>query len=370
MENKKIGEIFDYIAEKENHEFKVNEEYDQESEIFVKNENGDKVCVNSMVIKEDDIYEVIFDNNISDKYGSKHMMLLNDGNLKFVKDLKSGDIIKNTNDEKFVIKEIKDLGIKDKVYDLSVDSDTFLYSDKNGNVHHNSFGIKQVMKKAGGTEGEDWKLVKAGVSASGAYRLLYKFKDKPIIFDDADGIFKTEEGRNILKGALDSEKVRRLSWEKRGGTYNPDEVSKEDEERLLDRGQVPRYFDFTGSCIFISNLSVDKADPDGAIRSRSYVININPSDDAVIDKIKALKNTVGNENEVIAAMSENERDEVFEELFGESSDVGAPKQNEQTYDEVFGQKSDSPVSMRVYYKALALKAMGLKNWREMARAYA
>ena len=45
---------------------------------------------------------------------------------------------------------------------------------------------------------------------------------------------------------------------------------------MIENGMVPAYFDFAGRVIFISNLAKDKADPDGAIRSRSILIDVNP----------------------------------------------------------------------------------------------
>ena len=71
----------------------------------------------------------------------------------------------------------------------------------------------------------------------------------------------------------------------------PDEY--DDPEELIDQGKIPRFFEFTGKVIFISNLKLDKLDPDGALRTRAFMIEINPTDieiydfmDTIVDKIK------------------------------------------------------------------------------------
>ena len=57
--------------------------------------------------------------------------------------------------------------------------------------------------------------------------------------------------------------------------------------------KIPRFFEFTGKIIFISNLKMDKLDPDGAIRTRAFMIEIDPTDieiydfmESIVDKIK------------------------------------------------------------------------------------
>jgi hypothetical protein len=55
----------------------------------------------------------------------------------------------------------------------------------------------------------------------------------------------------------------------------------EDDEEAGD--MLPRYFDFKGKIIFISNLKLDKLDPDGALRTRGYIINVDPTDTEVYD---------------------------------------------------------------------------------------
>lgn len=79
------------------------------------------------------------------------------------------------------------------------------------------------------------------------YERLFEAKDGGIvIFDDCDRVFETEEGMNLLKGALDCKppgKPRTISWLKMTRFENED---------------VPRSFDFQGKVIFMTNLDFDQ----------------------------------------------------------------------------------------------------------------
>ena len=67
------------------------------------------------------------------------------------------------------------------------------------------------------------------------------------MFDDCDSILMDELSLNILKGALDSGKSRRISW-------------KAESHKLRSEG-VPNSFTFNGSVIFITNLKYEEAVP-------------------------------------------------------------------------------------------------------------
>jgi hypothetical protein len=51
---------------------------------------------------------------------------------------------------------------------------------------------------------------------------------------------------------------------------------------------IPRYFEFTGKIIFISNLNLDKLDPDGALRTRAFIINIDPTEVEIYDFMEKI----------------------------------------------------------------------------------
>lgn len=112
-----------------------------------------------------------------------------------------------------------------------------------------------------------FEIVKGTMSAIGLFALLYKYSDRKnvLVFDDCD-IWEDQDAVNILKGALDSGKTRRIS-------YNKD-------SRLLREEGVPNTFDFHGSIIFITNKSFDnkrasKIQPHlEALQSRSHFLDL------------------------------------------------------------------------------------------------
>lgn len=112
-----------------------------------------------------------------------------------------------------------------------------------------------------------YQIVKGTMSAIGLFALLYKFSDPKniLIFDDCD-IWEDQDAINILKGALDSGKSRRIS-------YNKD-------SRILREEGIPNTFEFKGSIIFITNKNFDnqrssKIQPHlDALQSRSHFLDL------------------------------------------------------------------------------------------------
>lgn len=112
-----------------------------------------------------------------------------------------------------------------------------------------------------------YQIVKGTMSAIGLFALLYKFSDSKniLVFDDCD-IWEDQDAINILKGALDSGKTRRIS-------YNKD-------SRILREEGIPNTFDFRGSIIFITNKNFDngrnsKIQPHlEALQSRSHFLDL------------------------------------------------------------------------------------------------
>jgi hypothetical protein len=112
-----------------------------------------------------------------------------------------------------------------------------------------------------------FEVVKGTMSAIGLFALLYKYSDSKnvLVFDDCD-IWEDQDAINILKGALDSGKTRRIS-------YNKD-------SRLLREEGIPNTFNFNGSIIFITNKSFDnkrqsKIQPHlEALQSRSHFLDL------------------------------------------------------------------------------------------------
>jgi hypothetical protein len=99
------------------------------------------------------------------------------------------------------------------------------------------------------------------------------------VFDDCDTILLDDVSLNLLKGALDSGKKRKISW-----------LS---DSNMLRREGVPDSFDFKGSVIFITNLKFDTMksqklrDHLDALQSRCHYLDLTL--DSMRDKFLRIK---------------------------------------------------------------------------------
>ena len=134
--------------------------------------------------------------------------------------------------------------------------------------------VKQTLSDMGLDESTDFVHFKGRATPAGLFITLYENSDKIIVLDDCDSVFKDDDAVNILKGALDSYDSRKISYI----TSKP----LKDEFGI----EVPRHFEFTGRIIFISNIEQSKLDE--AIRSRSFVADIDMTQDQMFTRIEQL----------------------------------------------------------------------------------
>jgi ATPase family associated with various cellular activities (AAA) len=149
-----------------------------------------------------------------------------------------------------------------------------------------SFGVEQEIEKVQmvqmlGSNRLRAEVVKGSASPIGLYQTLYKYSDPNcvVVFDDCDSILLDDVSLNLLKGALDSGKKRKISW-----------LS---ESRVLKEEGIPDSFEFKGSVIFITNLKFDKMksqklkDHLDALQSRCHYLDLTL--DTQRDKILRIK---------------------------------------------------------------------------------
>jgi hypothetical protein len=149
-----------------------------------------------------------------------------------------------------------------------------------------SFGVEQEIDKATMFDKLAGKrlraeVVKGSATPIGLYQTLYKYSDTNcvVVFDDCDSILLDDVALNLLKGALDSGKKRKISW-----------LS---ESSSLRREGIPDSFEFKGSAIFITNLKFDKMksqklrDHLDALQSRCHYLDLTL--DTMRDKILRIK---------------------------------------------------------------------------------
>jgi hypothetical protein len=149
-----------------------------------------------------------------------------------------------------------------------------------------SFGVERIVEKACLFDQISGKrlraeVIKGSTSALGLYCALYKHSDSNcmLVFDDCDSILLDDVSLNLLKGALDSGKKRKISW-----------LS---DSHMLRREGVPDSFEFKGSVIFITNLKFDQMksqklrDHLDALQSRCHYLDLTL--DTMRDKVLRIK---------------------------------------------------------------------------------
>ena len=131
-----------------------------------------------------------------------------------------------------------------------------------------------------------YEIVSGGVSPIGLYQKLYYNRNSKqvLVFDDCDGVLFEEESLNLLKAALNSGDRRRICWNKMS--------------RTLEDNDIPDFFDFEGSIIFLSNIDFERTIARGsriashldAIISRCHYMDLEIS--STRDKLLRIKQIV------------------------------------------------------------------------------
>lgn len=168
-----------------------------------------------------------------------------------------------------------------------------------------SYGVEQEIEKAclfDKIAGKKLRaeVVKGAASPIGLYQTLYKYSDPNcvVVFDDCDSILFDDTSLNLLKGALDSGKSRKISW-----------LS---DSRLLRNEGIPSSFTFKGSVIFITNIKFDKTksqrlrDHLDALQSRCHYLDLTL--DTMRDKILRIKQ-IARTGELFGDLELNQEDQ-------------------------------------------------------------
>lgn len=174
-----------------------------------------------------------------------------------------------------------------------------------------SYTVNKVLQEINGGD-YGYVFHRGYLRATHLFRLLWENRNpgQVIVLDDCD-IWHDETALNILKAALELKPVRKIGW------GSEKEFTDEDGE------VIPRYFDFQGSVIFLTNLQIrDLINSGGkqaphlsAIESRSLVLDLKiKSKKEYMIKIKQtlqegmLRNmgiTPSQEEEIISFMEDN-----------------------------------------------------------------
>jgi hypothetical protein len=188
-----------------------------------------------------------------------------------------------------------------------------------------------------------FEIVKGAISGIGLFATLYKFSDprNVLVFDDCD-VWSDPDALNVLKGALDSGKKRRISWNK--------------DSRLLRDEGVPNSFDFHGSIIFITNVDVANNNKRSTVKAHI---------DALQSRAHYLDLTIDTERDKMLRVRQVHRD-TNNGLF---EDYGF---NDAQSAEILDFMETNLTSLREISLRMAVKIADLvkvsKNWKMLAEA--
>ena len=211
-----------------------------------------------------------------------------------------------------------------------------------------SHGVEMQMEKASlfdkiAGKRDRFNIIKGAISGIGLFATLYKYSDKRnvLVFDDCD-VWEDQDALNILKGALDSGKRRRISWNK--------------DSRLLRLEDVPHQFDFNGSIIFITNLDFNDR------RSKKIKAHL----DALQSRCHYLDLTIDTERDKILRIKQVHRDAdggLFKEYHFQNGE------GEQVLEFMFANvKRLREVSLRMGLKIADLIKISPDNWKMLAES--
>jgi hypothetical protein len=187
-------------------------------------------------------------------------------------------------------------------------------------------GLKDFSEKEPGDTAAPrttYRVVKGFSTAKGLYRVLYENRNSIIVFDDCDSILKDADALNLLKGALDSYDRRIISW---------------NTSRIDD---LPRFFQFKGGVVFISNMPQSKIDQ--AIRSRSMNVDLSMTTDQKIERMETLVNAPGFQPDMLMSVKRDALD-------------------------LIKQKRDSAreISLRTLLMVAKIRSSGKPDWKNLA----
>lgn len=214
--NIQIGQFFDFLKDNYNIDFEYDKFVNLPFKVEVKDENDKWVNVSNLVKKQDALYKTTFDNGVSIKTAAKHIISFSPklDLHKYTEDVIVGDRLDYLNTS---VVENKKVSENEDVFGFQVDTDTHLYKDANGIIHHNTHTVEAGIKKGL----EEWKpnkkhkhkpqlVARSGsVGTSFTDLLIFFFQnrhEKLILLDDADGFLvgTSQDIANFMKVLLNS----------------------------------------------------------------------------------------------------------------------------------------------------------------------
>jgi hypothetical protein len=125
----------------------------------------------------------------------------------------------------------------------------------------------------------------SNITAPALYEFLFVNRHKLIVIDDCDNVLKDPVSISLLKNVMDTRTHRIVQWNVKGRNYYTpppnftDEQMQDAYEMSLDSEgggipRLPKFFEFQGSIIVISNIKLEKF-KDKALLTRVSTLNVN-----------------------------------------------------------------------------------------------
>ena len=153
-----------------------------------------------------------------------------------------------------------------------------------------------------------------------------------------------------MKAALDTKKKRKLTWSKHASWLfdpaNQEEMAKTEDSIAVgeEPEMFPKYYDFEGRVIMISNLSADTLDPDGALATRGFILTLDPTKDEVFAFMRKIAPKIPVEGR---QLTDAERNEVVDMI----------------------EKQPGTANIRKLVRGLNMCASGVPNWQRIVERY-
>jgi hypothetical protein len=97
-----------------------------------------------------------------------------------------------------------------------------------------TYCVMKTIRELGLSEGKDYIVKKGRITTPALYRTLIEQIDGMVIFDDCDSVVDDKNAINMLKGALDTDPIREISYDVRG-TLNTAVMDPETREEYVEK---------------------------------------------------------------------------------------------------------------------------------------
>lgn len=140
--------LFKLISEEESVIFENEQEYFQKTPLQIQNENDEWVSIKGLIKKESTTVKIEIDNSTEIICADKHLIQLNNGNMKYAHCLVEGDKLQNGNNGSSTVTKVELTNKIEEVFDVEVDSQKHLYQCALGLVHHNTLLTSAIVEYA------------------------------------------------------------------------------------------------------------------------------------------------------------------------------------------------------------------------------